>query len=65
MTAICAGYQHNLARVVSALTQTVPGIAGSASPKQSGHLAGYLNTTQPTLTTLQWRFSQLLSLILV
>ena len=62
MTAICAGYQHNLAQVVSALTQTVPGIAGSASPKQSGHLAGYLNTTQPTL---QWRVSQLLSLILV
>ena len=65
MTVNCALDPRNLTRIVSALTQTVPGIAGSASPKQSGHLAGYLNTTQPTLTTLQWRVSQLLLLILV
>ena len=36
MTAICAGYQHNLAWVVSVLTPTVPGIARAASPKLSG-----------------------------
>ena len=37
MTAICAGDQGDLSRVVSVLAPTVPGIACLAPPKQSGH----------------------------